>query len=535
MTPTIAILLIVTFLLSTVGLLLLIWSIANNQFSHGQEAARTIFSSGEEGIGEDPAEKSTEALVNTPDPELLARHQADLSSRKASLSWITSAVFWIIVGSFYGLLSSTKMHMPELLGGSEWFTFGRIRPMHLNAVTYGWASMAGIGIALFLIPRLFKTPLVGGRYAILGSIIWNIGLVLGLGAINLGLSDGKEWLEFPWQVDILFVVGGALCAVPLLLTAKNRTVSHLYVTSWYLLAALVWFPILFFIANMPFTFPGASGVTVNWWFAHNVLGLWVTPLGIGIAYYMIPKILGRPIISYQLSLIGFWSLALFYSQVGIHHIIGGPVPTWLVTLSIVHSVMMSIPVITVAINHHGTMMGGFGRLKDSPTLRFVWIGSLMYTVSSLQGSMEALRSVNVITHFTHYTVAHAHLGMYAFLSFILFGAIYFVMPRLMNWEWPWRRLISLHFWLVSIGILIYVLSLTIAGWKQGLDLLTADTPFMDIVRMTIPYLEARTIGGSLMTLGHIVFAVHFLAMLLRRGESRDQPTLFRPVKKEMIR
>jgi cytochrome c oxidase cbb3-type subunit 1 len=125
--------------------------------------------------------------------------------------------------------------------------------------------------------------------------------------------------------------------------------------------------------------------------------------------------------------------------------------------------------------------------------------------------------------------------MYAFLSFILFGAIYFVMPRLMNWEWPWRRLISLHFWLVSIGILIYVLSLTIAGWKQGLDLLTADTPFMDIVRMTIPYLEARTIGGSLMTLGHIVFAVHFLAMLLRRGESRDQPTLFRPVKKEMIR
>jgi cytochrome c oxidase cbb3-type subunit 1 len=221
MTPTIAILLIVTFLLSTVGLLLLIWSIANNQFSHGQEAARTIFSSGEEGIGEDPAEKSTEALVNTPDPELLARHQADLSSRKASLSWITSAVFWIIVGSFYGLLSSTKMHMPELLGGSEWFTFGRIRPMHLNAVTYGWASMAGIGIALFLIPRLFKTPLVGGRYAILGSIIWNIGLVLGLGAINLGLSDGKEWLEFPWQVDILFVVGGALCAVPLLLTAKK--------------------------------------------------------------------------------------------------------------------------------------------------------------------------------------------------------------------------------------------------------------------------------------------------------------------------
>src|SRR5690554_7442076 len=529
MTPTIAVLLIITFLLSTVGLLLLIWSIANNQFSHGQKSARTIFSPGEEGIGEDPAEAPQRQKQELSDAEYRARYDADQSSRLATLSWLSSSVFWLLLGSAYGLLSSAKMHMPELLANSEFLTFGRVRPMHLNAVTYGWASMAGIAIALFLIPRLFKTRLAGGRFAVIGAVLWNIGLVLGLGAINMGLSDGMEWLEFPWQIDLLFVVGGALCAVPLLLTAKNRTVSHLYVTSWYLLAALVWFPILFFIANMPFTFPGASGATVNWWFAHNVLGLWVTPIGIGIAYYMIPKILGRPIISYQLSLIGFWSLALFYSQVGIHHIIGGPIPTWLVTLSIVHSVMMSIPVITVAINHHGTMVGNFSRLKDSPTLRFVWIGALMYTVASLQGSMEALRSVNVITHFTHYTVAHAHLGMYAFLSFILFGAYYFVMPRLMNVEWPWRRLISLHFWLVSAGIVIYVVSLTIGGLKQGVALLDAEMSFIDIVRMTLPYLELRTVGGTLMVLGHLVFAFHFLMMLLRKGKVQEHPTLFRPV------
>ncbi|MGO1616822.1 MAG: cbb3-type cytochrome c oxidase subunit I, partial [Oceanisphaera sp.] len=232
-------------------------------------------------------------------------------------------------------------------------------------------------------------------------------------------------------------------------------------------------------------------------------------------------------------LIGFWSLALFYSQVGIHHIIGGPIPTWLVTLSIVHSVMMSVPVITVAINHHGTMWGHFSMLKDSPTLRFVWIGALMYTASSLQGSMEALRSINVITHFTHYTVAHAHLGMYAFLSFILFGAVYFIMPRLTDWEWPWRRLISLHFWLVASGILIYFVSLTTAGWLQGLALLDAKTPFLEIVQMTIPYLQGRTLGGSLMTLGHIVFAVHFVAMLKRSGTAKNEPTLFRVSAKEV--
>ncbi|MDT0500096.1 MULTISPECIES: cbb3-type cytochrome c oxidase subunit I [unclassified Halomonas] len=529
MTPTIAILLIITFVVSAVGLLLLIWSIATNQFSHGRLAARTIFLEGEEGYSEDPARAVTPETTddNVSADELRARGEADLSSRRATMAWLGSAVLWLLVGSGYGLLTSAKFHWPELLADSEWLTFGRVRPMHLNAVAYGWASMAGVGVAIFLIPRLFKTALVGGRYALSGAGLWNLGMILGLVAINLGLSDGEEWLEFPWQVDILFVIGGGLCAIPLVLTAANRRVSHLYVTSWYLLAALVWFPILFLLANLPGLFPGASGATVNWWFAHNVLGLWVTPIGVGIAYYMIPKILGRPIISYQLSLIGFWSLALFYSQVGIHHLVGGPVPTWLVTLSIVHSVMMSIPVITVAINHHGTMWGHFGMLRRSPTLRFVWIGALMYTVSSLQGSMEALRSVNVITHFTHYTVGHAHLGMYAFLSMILFGAIYFIMPRLLNWEWPWRPLITLHFWLVSIGILIYVVALSVGGWLQGLSLLDADTPFMDIVRLTLPYLEARTLGGAMMALGHLIFAVHFVAMLTRRGKDRRQPTLFR--------
>ncbi|WP_280546921.1 cbb3-type cytochrome c oxidase subunit I [Halomonas sp. 11-S5] len=529
MTPTIAILLIITFVVSAVGLLLLIWSIATNQFSHGRIAARTIFFEGEEGHGEDPASATkpdqADDSINEDEPQ--TRGIADQSSRQAALAWLSSAVFWLLVGSAYGLLTSGKFHWPELLADSEWLTFGRVRPMHLNAVAYGWASMACVGVAIFLIPRLFKTALVGGRYALWGAFLWNLGMILGLVAINMGLSDGKEWLEFPWQVDILFVIGGGLCAIPLVLTAANRRVSHLYVTSWYLLAALVWFPFLFLLANLPVVFPGTSGATVNWWFAHNVLGLWVTPFGVGIAYYMIPKILGRPIISYQLSLIGFWSLALFYSQVGIHHLVGGPVPTWLVTLSIVHSVMMSIPVITVAINQHGTMWGHFGRLKDSPTLRFVWIGALMYTVSSLQGSMEALRSVNVITHFTHYTVGHAHLGMYAFLSLILFGAIYFIMPRLMDWEWPWRPLIGLHFWLVTSGILIYVVSLSVGGWLQGLALLDAETPFMDIVRLTLPYLEARTLGGALMTLGHVIFAVHFVAMLRRSGKQHHQPTLFR--------
>ncbi|HEX7046783.1 MAG TPA: cbb3-type cytochrome c oxidase subunit I [Gammaproteobacteria bacterium] len=535
MTPTITFLLILTFIVSVGGLLVLVWSIATDQFRHGKRAARTIFAPGEVGQEEDPAHEDSpvEATGAPAEAEFEARRIADTSSRTPVLAWLASAVAWLAIGSIYGLIASLKMHLPEFLADDAVLTFGRVRPMHLNAVAYGWASMAGVGIAIWLVPRLFKTPLVGGRFATAGAITWNIGMVLGLAAIGAGFSDGEEWLEFPWQLDLFFVIGGALAAAPLLLTVRNRTVEHLYVTSWYLMAALVWFPVLFLIANIPNIFPGASGATVNWWFAHNVLGLWVTPIGVGIAYYLIPKILGKPIISYQLSLLGFWALALFYSQVGIHHLIGGPVPGWLVTLSIVHSVMMAVPVITVAINHHGTMMGSFGKLKTSPTLRFVWIGSLMYTVASLQGSIEALRSVNVITHFTHYTVGHAHLGLYGFLSFILFGAIYFAMPRLMAWEWPSRRLISLHFWLASGGILVYVVALSVGGWLQGLALIDGSVPFMDSVRLTIPYLEARSIGGAMMTAGHIVFAAHFLMVLLRRGQRRERPTLFRSVASEV--
>lgn len=529
MTPTIATLLIMTFLISVLGLLFLVWSIATNQFSNSKQAAKVIFTPNEEGHIDDPASPAPDFQAETEEDKkaLEVRCEADNSSKVASLTWISSAFVWLLIGSTFGVISSLKMHMPEFLADPAWLTFGRTRPVHLNAVAYGWASMAGIGVALFLVPRLFGTRLRFPRLAITGGVIWNLGMILGLFALFIGLSDGEEWLEFPWQIDLLLVIGGALCAVALVATAYHRTINHLYVTSWYFLGALVWFPFLFLVANAPYIFPGTSGATVNWWFAHNVLGLWVTPIGIGTAYYLIPKIIGRPIISYKLSLIGFWCLALFYSQVGIHHIIGGPIPTWLVTLSIVHSVMMVIPVITVGINHHGTMMGHFHKLKTSPTLRFVWIGSLMYTFSSIQGSMEALRSVNVITHFTHYTVGHAHLGMYGFLSFILFGALYFIMPRLTGWEWPFRRLISLHFWLVAFGILIYFVSLTVGGWLQGVELLTADTPFIDIVKMTLPYLEARTLGGTMMTIGHYVFAFHFLAMLLRFGKKQEGPTLFK--------
>lgn len=534
MSLSIAFLLAMTFLISVGGLALLVWALANDQFGMGQQAAETIFAPGEVGEVEDPATPSAARAVMqnarkaahqaSDSEELFERTIADRSSRTPVLFWLSSSMIWLLLGSVFGVIASIKLHLPDWLVQEAVLTFGRIRPAHLNVVAYGWASMAGVGVGLWLIPRLFKTALVGGRYAIAGGLIWNAGLIYGTVAILAGLSDGLEWLEFPWQTDIALVIGGALAAVPLILTLIKKRVGHLYVSAWYLIAALVWFPMLFVTANIPNLFVGVDQAMLNWWFAHNVLGLWMTPLGLAAAYYFIPKIIGKPIHSYGLSLIGFWALALFYSQVGLHHLIGGPVPTWAVTISIVHSVMMVIPVIAVAVNHHLTMLGSFRLMLYSPTLRFVVLGAMMYTFASVQGSMEALRSVNTITHFTHYTVAHAHMGLYGFLSFVLFGSVYFILPRLLDWEWPHAWAISLHFWLVFVGWGIYFWPLTLGGWLQGLAMLDPARSFMESVTLTLPYLQARSVGGSLMTLGHLVFAAHFLMMVTRKGPRRDGAT-----------
>ncbi len=531
MSLAVAFLLSMTFLISVGGLALLVWALANDQFLTGQRSAETIFAPGEIGRIEDPATPAAPRAAmqqereahhhHTDSEEIFERTLADQSSARPVLFWLSSSIVWLLLGSVFGVLASVKLHLPDFLVQEAVLTFGRIRPAHLNVVAYGWASMAGVGVGLWLVPRLFKTALVGGSYAVAGALIWDAGLAFGTVAILAGQSDGLEWLELPWPSDIALVLGGALAAVPLILTLLRRRIGHLYVSAWYLVAALVWFPMLFITANIPNMFVGVDQAMLNWWFAHNVLGLWMTALGLAAAYYFIPKIVGKPIHSYSLSLIGFWALALFYSQVGLHHLIGGPIPTWAITISIVHSVMMLIPVIAVGVNHHMTMVGSFKLMLHSPTLRFVVLGAMMYTFASVQGSMEALRSVNTITHFTHYTVAHAHMGMYGFFSFVLFGSIYFILPRLLNWEWPYAWAISLHFWLVFIGWGIYFWLLTIGGWLQGLAMLDPAKTFMDSVILTKPYLHARSIGGSLMTLGHIVFATHFLMMVTQQGPRRE--------------
>ena len=515
MTLTIGTLMTLSFVVSLIALSVLLWAVAANQFRTTQADAAIIL---------DGSDHSASGPVEVPAGSKNAFEDMSRSTRSVIIALIATGTLWLVLGSIFGLIASLKLHMPDWLTANEELTFGRMRTMHLNSVIYGWLSLCGIGVAMFLIPRVFKTYLRGVPSVWAGLVLWNVGVAVGVYAIATGWTDGLEWLEIPWQVDGLLAIGGALFALPLVLTAINRNVDHIYVTGWYYLGALVWFPFLFLVANIPIH-SGVQQATVNWWFAHNVLGLWLTPIGVGAAYYMIPKIIGKPIYSYRLSLVGFWALALFYSQVGMHHLIGGPVPTWVVTLSVVQSVMMFVPVIAVAINQHVLWGSNLWAVKRSLPLRFVVFGAVMYTLASFQGSMEAVRAVNSVTHFTHYTVAHAHLGAYAFVSLVLFGSVYYLVPIVTQRIWPSTVLIGAHFWLVAIGVGIYFVSLTIGGWLQGLAMLDPTRDFIEAMELTVPYLTGRSVGGTLMTLGHIIFAINLVALAF--FGRKDNPVLSR--------
>ncbi|MBI5258167.1 MAG: cbb3-type cytochrome c oxidase subunit I [Burkholderiales bacterium] len=536
-----ATLLLSAFVLSFVALLVFIASQRTGLFDRRSQGAALIFAPGEIGRAEEPAaapaaQHRLQAAIDAASPgappgadaqALRDRARADASTAPLVFVFYCCAIGWLLVASAAGLTASIKLHEPDWLAQQAWLTFGRIRTLHLNAVAYGWAPMAGLGTAMFVIPRLLKTPLLGARFALVGLVLWNAGLIAGLGSIAAGINDGLEWLEIPWQIGLLFALGGALIALPLVFTLVNRRVEHLYVSVWYMACGLFWLPVLYGVAKIPGLHQGVQQAAMNWWFGHNVLGLFYTPLALASVYYFLPKVIGRPIQSYNLSLLGFWGLAFFYGQVGGHHLIGGPVPEWLVTLSIVQSVMMVIPVAAFTVNQVQTLRGRLSALRHSPTLRFIVVGALMYTASSVQGSLEALRSVNAVTHFTHYTVAHAHLGLYGFVSFVFFGAMYFVMPRITAREWPYPAWIAAHFWLVAIGFAIYFVTLTTAGWLQGTAMLDAARPFMDSVAVTLPWLKGRSLGGTLMVAGHLVFAAHFAALVLNLGPQRRQAALFR--------
>ncbi|MEM6820929.1 MAG: cbb3-type cytochrome c oxidase subunit I [Verrucomicrobiota bacterium] len=458
----------------------------------------------------------------------LQRQLIDTRCRNIVTAFFSASLVWLLSGSALAIAASIKLHSPDFLTQSDWLTFGRVRPAHLNTMAYGWVSGASIGVGLWIMSRLTRVPLSKSPWLWAAFFLWNIGITVGTIGILRGDSTSIEWLEFPGYTAPFLLGAFAIAMFEIIRMMNKRPPGHVYISQWYILAAFCWFPWLYATAVILlvwFPVQAPAMPPINWWFAHNALGLWFTPVSLAAAYYLIPKVVGKPIHSYYLSMIGFWSLGFFYAWNGMHHLIGGPFPAWLISASIAASIMMLVPVITVAINHHMTMKGSFHYLKSSPTLRFVVFAAVSYTLVSVQGSSAAIRPLNQITHFTHYTIGHAHLGMYAFVTMMLFGAMYYIMPRLWNREWPSAFLIRSHFWLCALGVALMTFALSIGGWIQGWELNKAEKGFMEILEITLPYLQARSLSGGILTLAHLMFTLSFLLLIFGWSPRGGTPTL----------
>jgi cytochrome c oxidase cbb3-type subunit 1 len=467
--------------------------------------------------------------------EQYERALIDASTRVPVLMFYASAMVWLLIGTLLAGFVSFKLHSPDWLSNVDFLTWGRLRPLHMNIMVYGWASMAGMGTAIWLMARLCRTTLRHPLLLVTGAWFWNIGIAIGVTAILMGYSTGYQWLEFPPYAALILLLAYALIISWAVLMFRFRRGEQIYITQWYLLGAFLWFPWLYAAAQaMLFVVPvqGVMQAAVGWWYANNLMFLWLGAIGLGTAYYMIPKVIGRPVYSYHLATIGFWTYALFSSWTGMQRLVDGPFPAWMITASIAATILTMIPVATVGLNHHMTMQGYFPVMRYSPTLRFTVFGAMAYTVFSIVGLLISLRSTARYFSFTEASVAYTHLGLYAFFTMIMFGSMYYIVPRLVGREWRYATLIKLHFWASAYGIGLMSLMLLVGGLSQGASQNDPSLPFIESVSSALPYLRGQTLAALLLTVSHFIFAYHFGLMLFGLGRTSTVPTFLNPVEAE---
>jgi cytochrome c oxidase cbb3-type subunit I len=470
--------------------------------------------------------------VTISDVERVERALIDASTRLPVMVFYASAIAWLLVSTFFGILTTIKLFWPDLFSNVAFLTWGRIEPVHWDSLIYGWGCMAGMGTAIWLMARLCRTTLRHPLVLIAGAAFWNLGVLMGLLGVLGGANTGYEWLEFPGFSALTLFVSYLFILTWGLVMFRYRRRGHIYITQWYLLGAFLWFPWLYASAQvMLFILPveGVMKAAVNWWFANNLLFLWFGSIGLGTAYYMIPKVIGRPVHSYYLAAIGFWSFALFSSWTGMMRQIDGPFPAWMITASIAAMILTIIPVATVGLNHHMTMRDHFPLMRYSPTLRFTVFGAIAYTAFSIVGVIISLRSMARIVSFSEATVGWTYMGLYAFFTMVIFGSMYYIVPRLVGREWRYASLIKLHFWASAYGIGLTVLLLLVGGFVQGSSLNDATLPFAESTQSILPYLRGRTLAWILLTVSHLVFAFHFSLMLLGFGRTASVPTFLNPL------
>lgn len=437
--------------------------------------------------------------------------ESDTAWTRLIYVYLAVATFWLILGTLIGEYLGFKLVWPDM-EHVPWLSYGRLRPVHTNMVFWGWTSQAMIALCLYVVPRTSRRRLHSFALAWLSFILINLAVILGTICLMKGINNGgQEYREYVWPVMGTFALGVVLVAYNLIRTIANRRVEEIYISNWYIMGGFLWTTVLMTIAYIPlYQQNGISETVIQGYYMHNAVGMWFTPIVLGLTYYFLPKLLNKPIYSYSLGVLAFWTQMVFYTMIGAHHFVFAPIPWWLQTVAIIFSVGMLVTLAAGTGNFLMTMKGSGHTIGRSYSLPFILLGVIGYFLWSAQGTFEAFRSLQSLWHFTNFTVAHSHLTMYGFVVLLIWGGVYGLLPRMTGRE-PSHLIAGVHFWFAAIGMGIYTIALMVGGTLQGL-LWMSDVPFMDSVRMMADYWLWRAVGGSLMFLSHLLFAYNLWHM-----------------------
>ena len=449
--------------------------------------------------------------------------------KTALFTYPTAACFtltsglWMIVATFMGLLGATELIAPNLTDGIGWLTFGRIRPAHINLVLFGFVTPGLLAAAFYYIPRLLRTDLYSEKLGAITAVLWNLTLVAAVVTLLSGRTQGREYAELIWPVDMMVIACFVLIFINLIMTIKNRKEPILFVSIWYACAAVVLTGTTYCLGNViwrPDTgaLVGIPDAILLWFYGHNIFGLLLTPLSAGVAYYVIPRVVKGPLYSHTLSLLGFWSLLVVYTHIGTHHLLQVPVPTWLKVIAIVDSIAMVIPVMVFLINIWYTAKNKLGEIHADIGGKFVFTGTIMYFFVSIQGSLMALPQVQRVTHFNNWVVGHAHIGVLGFSGMIALGGLYYILPRITGKPLYSRLLADLQYWLVLIGVTGFTVVLTIVGLIQGNAWLNGETVYRILPEVHIYYVIRASLGLMIFTGALIGMYNIFRTLFFNPGE-----------------
>nr|TFG55238.1 MAG: cytochrome-c oxidase, cbb3-type subunit I [Hyphomicrobiales bacterium] len=434
------------------------------------------------------------------------------------------SLVWTIIGLSAGVYAAAELVWPSLDFGQPWLTFGRVRTVHTNVVIFGFGVSALLATAFYSVQRTSHVLLFAPRLAWLVCYGWQIGLLVGGLSLLAGYSSSREYAELEWPLDIAIAVLWVSFAIVFFGTIARRTIKPIYISNWFYGALIIVVAMLHIVNNLAVPvsltksyplFAGAPDAILQWWYGHNAVGFLLTGGFLGMLYYFLPKQAERPIWSYRLSTLSFWAFTYSYIWAGPHHLHYNAVPECVQSLGMVMSLILLAPSWATMINGIMTVAGAWERLRTDPAMKFIVLSLAFYGLATFEGPMMAIRSVNVVSHFTDWTIGHVHSGALGWNALITFGTFYYLVPRLVGAELYSRRLANIHFWLALAGIMLYLLAMWAAGVSEGLFWLSLDElgelrfSFVDIVASTRPYYVLRLIGGVLFLAGACLMTFNF--------------------------